>query len=224
MIQTQLSACEILSSLHGGKLLVAWRLWLLGFDIADCHLFGVSIRWLGRIGKILQFIGAITICLEIIGYRNIRNFSEKRTSVFRHWIAEQISKQLDSPPFRVPAYLDFPHVGPPVVRTIAAVMLVPMTFLNIIFVISYLPEIYENFFRFVLESFGRVIFYFLFAIMFLVVPLALAYIITIVFVVFVACAIFVLLKVFGLKRLRRLVQIGAVLALVVGSALDMAAS
>ncbi len=45
----------------------AWREWAAGNDTLDLVLWGLEIRWWGRIGKMLQFAGALTVILDIVG-------------------------------------------------------------------------------------------------------------------------------------------------------------
>lgn len=52
----------------------AWVLWLSGHLSPDLMIWGVSIFWWGRLGKIMQAIGAITIIADIIGPEKIRAF------------------------------------------------------------------------------------------------------------------------------------------------------
>lgn len=52
----------------------AWALWLSGHLSQHLTLMGVSIFWWGRLGKIMQLIGAATIIADIIGPEKIRKF------------------------------------------------------------------------------------------------------------------------------------------------------
>lgn len=56
------------------SIFTAWKLWLTGDLPSDVMIWGVSIFWWGRIGKIMQFVGAITIVADIIGPERIRDF------------------------------------------------------------------------------------------------------------------------------------------------------
>lgn len=42
----------------------------------DATIWGVSILWLGRLGKISQFVAALTIIAEILGAERLRNFGK----------------------------------------------------------------------------------------------------------------------------------------------------
>lgn len=52
----------------------AWTRWLSGELSPHVTIWGVSIFWWGRLGKIMQFVGAITIVADIIGPEKIRRF------------------------------------------------------------------------------------------------------------------------------------------------------
>jgi hypothetical protein len=52
----------------------AWTLWFAGHLSPNLTLWGVTITWWGRIGKIMQVIGATTIVADIIGPEKIRRF------------------------------------------------------------------------------------------------------------------------------------------------------
>ena len=51
-----------------------WKLWLSDNLSADAVLWGISIFWWERIGKVMQFLGASTIIADIIGPEKIRQF------------------------------------------------------------------------------------------------------------------------------------------------------
>ena len=56
------------------SILDAWILWLAGHLSPHSTIWGVSIFWWGRLGKMMQFIGAATIIADIIGPEKIRAF------------------------------------------------------------------------------------------------------------------------------------------------------
>lgn len=56
------------------SIFAAWKLWLAGHLPSDVIIWGVSVFWWGRLGKIMQLIGAITIVADIIGPEKIRRF------------------------------------------------------------------------------------------------------------------------------------------------------
>ena len=51
-----------------------WKLWLSDNLSADAVLWGISIFWWERIGKVMQFLGGSTIIADIIGPEKIRQF------------------------------------------------------------------------------------------------------------------------------------------------------
>ena len=53
-------------------LIEAWRIWFSGDLADDILLWGISILWWERIGKLMQVVGAVTILAEIIGPQRIR--------------------------------------------------------------------------------------------------------------------------------------------------------
>lgn len=52
----------------------AWSLWLSGRLSPNTIILGISIFWWGRLGKVMQFVGAVTIIADIIGPEKIRSF------------------------------------------------------------------------------------------------------------------------------------------------------
>lgn len=57
------------------NLFEAWSLWLSGEQISNYFLFKVKILWWARFGKLLQFVSALTIIIDIVGIDRLRNFS-----------------------------------------------------------------------------------------------------------------------------------------------------
>ena len=51
-----------------------WSLWVSSNVSPNTPLWGVSLLWWGRIGKIIQFVGAALIIAEIIGAERLRSF------------------------------------------------------------------------------------------------------------------------------------------------------
>lgn len=66
------------------SLIEAWSIWLSG-DLPDSALlWGISILWWERIGKLMQITGAATIIADIVGPEKIRKFGtslQSQTSV-----------------------------------------------------------------------------------------------------------------------------------------------
>lgn len=63
------------------NLLEAWRLWGQGSQLESATLWGLSLLWWGRIGKLLQFAGALTVVLDLIGPGPLRRAGE----LLRKW-------------------------------------------------------------------------------------------------------------------------------------------
>jgi hypothetical protein len=59
------------------EIIEAWSVWLGGELPRDMDIYGISIVWWGRIGLVSQYLGALTIIIEIIGAAHIRSFSSK---------------------------------------------------------------------------------------------------------------------------------------------------
>ena len=55
-------------------LLQAWTGWFNGQLGPDHLLWGVEILWWGRVGKVAQFVGALTVIVEIVGADRLRTF------------------------------------------------------------------------------------------------------------------------------------------------------
>lgn len=57
-------------------LLEAWRLWSEGKSLTDYELWGLSILWWGRAGKVIQFLGGLTILLDLLGPERLRRWGQ----------------------------------------------------------------------------------------------------------------------------------------------------
>lgn len=55
-------------------LIKAIELWLSGKSISDYYLYGIKVLWIGRFGKIIAFMSALTIIIEIIGVNKTIEF------------------------------------------------------------------------------------------------------------------------------------------------------
>ena len=64
------------------SLFEAWRQWLSGNLVHESVLWGFSILWWGRIGKIVQFAAALTIIADIIGPERLRLFGNSLHGAF----------------------------------------------------------------------------------------------------------------------------------------------
>ncbi|WP_326834720.1 hypothetical protein VSH64_07290 [Amycolatopsis rhabdoformis] len=54
-------------------LLHAWREWLAGHDTAQLRVFGVTVLWWGRLGKTLEFLGGLTVVLDLLGRQRMES-------------------------------------------------------------------------------------------------------------------------------------------------------
>jgi hypothetical protein len=63
-------------------LIEAWRIWLSGLPTDTLSLWGLEILWWGRVGKVLQFVGALSIIAEIVGVPRLRGFGRSLREVF----------------------------------------------------------------------------------------------------------------------------------------------
>jgi hypothetical protein len=55
-------------------LLHAWREWLAGHDITHLPVFGIEVRWWGRLGKTLEFLGGLTVVIDLLGRERMEEF------------------------------------------------------------------------------------------------------------------------------------------------------
>lgn len=56
---------------------ISLSIWLSQGFGSTCPILGVPILWWGRIGKLLQFIGGITILLELIGVERVQEYGNE---------------------------------------------------------------------------------------------------------------------------------------------------
>ena len=54
----------------------AWHLWVSGKSLTGLKLWGIDIIWWGRIGKILEFLAAYGVIVEIAGPKRLRRYGE----------------------------------------------------------------------------------------------------------------------------------------------------
>lgn len=55
-------------------LLHAWREWLAGHDTTQLRVFGVAVLWWGRLGKTLEFLGGLTVVIDLLGRARMEAF------------------------------------------------------------------------------------------------------------------------------------------------------
>ena len=61
----------------------AWHLWLSGKPLTGLKLWGVNIIWWGRIGKILEFLAAYAVIVEIAGSVRLQRYGKSFGIWFR---------------------------------------------------------------------------------------------------------------------------------------------
>ncbi|MDQ0382641.1 hypothetical protein [Amycolatopsis thermophila] len=73
-------------------LLHAWREWLAGQDTAQLRVFGIVVLWWGRLGKTLEFLGGLTVVIDLLGrtrmeavHTHLRNRRIRLVSTMRRW-------------------------------------------------------------------------------------------------------------------------------------------
>lgn len=67
----------------------AWKAWIKCTSIQDSYLWGIKIIWWGRLGKIAQFLGGMTILVDIIGTDRVKDYAQS----LKHMIDLQKYKQ-----------------------------------------------------------------------------------------------------------------------------------
>jgi hypothetical protein len=53
-----------------------WDIWTSGESVSNYYLNGVKILWIGRTGKVIGFISALTIIIDIVGVDKAKEFGE----------------------------------------------------------------------------------------------------------------------------------------------------
>ncbi len=57
----------------------AWQLWLSGQEVdAQAALGPLTILWWGRLGKVLAFVGGLTVILDLVGSQRLRRLGRER--------------------------------------------------------------------------------------------------------------------------------------------------
>lgn len=75
------------------SLIEAWKIWLAGDLPTNTVLWGISMLWWERIGKLMQVLGAATIIADIIGPEKIRRFGASLQSTITPATLVQFLKQ-----------------------------------------------------------------------------------------------------------------------------------
>ncbi|MFF0723077.1 hypothetical protein [Micromonospora sp. NPDC003816] len=53
------------------------RAWISGNDTSRINILGLSMVWWGRIGKILQFLGGLTVVFDLLGPERLRRWGDR---------------------------------------------------------------------------------------------------------------------------------------------------
>jgi len=61
-----------------------WSLWFSGRTVNELYLWGHTVLWWGRAGKIAEFSAALTIVIEIVGPLRLRRFGNSLHAVFTY--------------------------------------------------------------------------------------------------------------------------------------------
>jgi len=70
-----------------------WRTWGDGQPTADLTLWGLKVLWWGRIGKMAQFIGAMTIILDLLDPERLRSWGH---TIHSRKIQESVARLIDT--------------------------------------------------------------------------------------------------------------------------------
>ena len=76
-----------------GQLWDLWSRWLSGQSVSNASLWGTSVLWWGRWGKILIFAAGLTVVLDLIGPERLKAFGEHMKVL--HW--RTAGKQFEKP-------------------------------------------------------------------------------------------------------------------------------
>ena len=72
------SILPLLFTPQGKEFLAIWPYWFVADElISQCNLSGHKVYWWGRLGKLLEMIGALFILCDIFGYEKVINFFQK---------------------------------------------------------------------------------------------------------------------------------------------------
>ncbi|MFI7610669.1 hypothetical protein ACIBP6_05445 [Nonomuraea terrae] len=55
----------------------AWQIWFSGKSLSGLSLHGMPMIWVGRLGKIVAFVGGLTVILDIVGPEPITELSKR---------------------------------------------------------------------------------------------------------------------------------------------------
>jgi hypothetical protein len=90
-------------------LIGAWHTWWTVGSLSTMSIHGVPVTWIGRFGKLLQYIGALTVVLDIIGAVKLSHIAVSLKSINFGGIARRDA--LDAVRFAGHSLLGFLHSG-----------------------------------------------------------------------------------------------------------------
>jgi hypothetical protein len=71
-LPTRVASRTVGHALRDVTYLDAWSVWFSGASTENLRMYGIEMRTWGRIGKLLQFIGAATVIVEIVGAERLQ--------------------------------------------------------------------------------------------------------------------------------------------------------
>lgn len=99
-------------------LLHAWREWLAGHDTSQLRVFGIAVLWWGRLGKTLEFLGGLTVVIDLLGrarmetfHANLRTRRARLSSLMRGWGGPRRKSPPRPRPVRPPGLVAFHRVA-----------------------------------------------------------------------------------------------------------------
>ncbi|MFF4597264.1 hypothetical protein [Amycolatopsis sp. NPDC001319] len=102
-------------------LLHAWREWFAGHDTTQLRVFGIAVLWWGRLGKTLEFVGGLTVVIDLLGRTKMAAFHTilrtRRTQLIsrlRRWLTPRRKspvRPVRSTPLRPPGLQAFHRAG-----------------------------------------------------------------------------------------------------------------
>lgn len=76
----------------------AWSIWLSGQKVDEFQMWNVPLLWWGRIGKLLQFTGGLSVVIDLVGSERLRRLSEAISSWRRYLHLAMTSGSLANAP------------------------------------------------------------------------------------------------------------------------------
>ncbi|MFG1926835.1 hypothetical protein [Cryptosporangium sp. NPDC048952] len=73
-------------ALVSGQFIDAWQIWLSGKEVADAPLWGKTVLFWARAGKLLQFIAGLVVIIDLIGPEALRAHADRMKSRRLVWL------------------------------------------------------------------------------------------------------------------------------------------